>query len=105
MTIETIEQTTTNTVVTHLPRWHVVLLNTEHHTFHWVITLIMTVFNKDFDEAYALTMEIHERGRCIAATTHKEKAEMLKDLVRGFGIDPESSGPKEPLPCELESAE
>jgi ATP-dependent Clp protease adaptor protein ClpS len=103
MTIETIQET--STVVKHMPLWHVILLNTDHHTVEWVITLIMTIFNKNYDEAYALTLQIHEKGQCIAATTHKEKAEMYQELVHGHGADPNSNGPQEPLPCVIEPVE
>jgi ATP-dependent Clp protease adapter protein ClpS len=82
-----------------------VLLNTDYHTVEWVVMLIMTVFSKDFDASYALTMQIHKEGRCIATTTHREKAEMYLELVKGFGCDPNSNGPEVPLPCELEPAE
>jgi ATP-dependent Clp protease adaptor protein ClpS len=102
MSIETIEQTATDTTVTHMPRWNVILLNTDHHTFEWVVMLIMNVFNKDFDEAFNLTMSIHKEGLCIAATCHKEKAEMYYDLVHGYGADPDSKGPVESLPCRIE---
>ena len=98
-----IEQT--STTVKHLPLWNVILLNTDHHTFEWVVTLIMTIFNKNFDEAYAMTIQIHKEGQSIAATTHKEKAEMYVELVKGFGLDPNSKGPHEPLPCVMEPAE
>lgn len=103
--IQVIEETSTKNTVKHLPRWIVVLHNTDHHTFNFVIALIMTVFNKDMDEAHKLTMEIHEKGRCIATTTHKEKAEMYVELVKGYGADPDSRGPQVPLPCTMEQVD
>jgi ATP-dependent Clp protease adaptor protein ClpS len=95
----------TKSVIKHMPVWKVILLNTDHHTFEWVVTLIMTIFNKNFDEAYELTMSIHKEGQCVAAVCHKEKAEMYIELVRGYGLDPNSTGPHESLPCVIEPAE
>jgi ATP-dependent Clp protease adaptor protein ClpS len=102
MSIQTIEQTSTSTAVKNMPRWNVVLLNTQHHTFEWVVVLIMNVFDKNQDEAYAMTMQIHKQGRCIALTTHKERAELYKQKVHDFGADPGAKGPVEPLPCDIE---
>jgi ATP-dependent Clp protease adaptor protein ClpS len=92
--------------VQHMPQWHVLLHNTDFHTVEWVVKLIMVVFNKNFDEAFELTKKIHFEGQCIVVTTHKERAEMLKDLVKGYGCDPDATkGPKVPLPCSIEPAD
>jgi ATP-dependent Clp protease adaptor protein ClpS len=97
-------ETSTDQKTDFLKQWHVVLLNTDDHTFEFVVTLIMTVFNKDADEAYAHTIQIHKEGRSILATTHRERAELYKEQVHAFGADEMMKKNPRPLPCELEPA-
>jgi ATP-dependent Clp protease adaptor protein ClpS len=92
----------TNTVVKNLPLWNVILLNTDHHTFEFVIKLIVEVFEVNLSDAYDLTKKIHEEGQCIVMVTHKERAELFQEKVKAFGCDENSKGPKEPLPCVIE---
>lgn len=87
-----------------LKQWHVILLNTDDHTFEFVVALIMTVFSKNYDEAFALTMKIHKEGQCIATTTHKERAELYKETVEAFGADELMKKNPRPLPCVIEPA-
>jgi ATP-dependent Clp protease adaptor protein ClpS len=91
--------------VSHLKMWHVILMNTDHHTFEFVVKLLMTIFNKDFDEACALTQAIHKQGQAICETTHKERAELLQEKVKGYGADPNMKGKPYPLPCFIEPTE
>lgn len=98
-------ETSTDQKTAHLPRWHVILLNTDDHTVEFVVSLIMTIFNKNFDEAFALTMEIHEKDSCIATTTHKERAELYKEQVHAYGADPNMKQNHRPLPCVIELAD
>jgi ATP-dependent Clp protease adaptor protein ClpS len=95
-------ETKTSEKVKHMPLWHVILHNTDFHTVEFVVKLIMTVFKHDFEKAKLLTIKIHEEGACIVETTHKERAEMLQELVKGFGADPMMKGKKFPLPCTIE---
>jgi ATP-dependent Clp protease adaptor protein ClpS len=97
-------ETKTTTKVTHLPMWNVILHNTDFHTVEFVVKLIMTVFKHDYDKALMLTSKIHHEGCAIAETTHKERAEMLKELVDGYGADPYMKGKKFSLPCTIEPA-
>jgi ATP-dependent Clp protease adaptor protein ClpS len=92
----------TDQKVKFMPRWHVILLNTDVHTFEYVITLIMDIFKKDADEAVNCTLKIHKEGQCIVETTHKERAEMLKEQVETYGADPNMKGEPHTLPCVIE---
>lgn len=102
--LDTELQEKTDQKVKFMPRWNVILLNTDVHTFEFVIGLIMEVFKKDFDEAVVFTVKIHKEGRCIVETTHKEKAEFLKEQVDCYGADPNMKGDAHSLPCEIEPA-
>ena len=83
------------------PRWHVVLLDDAHHSFAYVIDLLA--------DAHALTEEVHRMGKAIAITCSRERAELYREQVLGYGDDPfmqvlrgASSGP---LGCVLEAAD
>jgi len=88
-----------------MPRWNVILFNTDTHTFQYVIELLCKIFNKTFDDAKKLAMQIHEEGQAIVDVTTKERAELKKEQVASFGADPHLSKSKGPIPCEIEPVE
>ncbi len=55
--------------------YHVVLLNDDYTPMDFVIEVIMRLFQKDYPSAFAIMMQVHERGRGIAGTYPKEIAE------------------------------
>ena len=87
------------------PPYNVVILNDEEHTFDYVIDLLTKLFRHALPTAEALTWEIHNRGRAIVYTTHKEKAELKRDQVLACGADPRMAISKGPLGCYIEPAE
>ena len=86
------------------PPYHVVIRNDEEHTFEYVIELLTKLFAHPLTTAEALTWRIHNAGRAIVYTTHKEKAELKRDQVLAYGADPRM-GPvsKGPLDCYIEA--
>ncbi|MDA1193864.1 MAG: ATP-dependent Clp protease adaptor ClpS [Planctomycetota bacterium] len=66
------------------PPWKVLLLNDDITTFEFVIWLLMTLFAKPRIEAIALTVEIHETGAALVATTNFERAELYVEQVRSL---------------------
>lgn len=87
-----------------LPPYNVVILNDEEHTFEYVIELLIKLFAHSIPVAENLTWEIHNRGRAIVYTTHKEKAELKREQVVAYGADPRMSISKGPLRCYIEPA-
>jgi ATP-dependent Clp protease adaptor protein ClpS len=88
-----------------LPPYNVVILNDEEHTFQYVIELLTKLFAHPRRTAEALTWEIHNRGRAVVYTTHKEKAELKRDQVLSYGADPRMQESNGPLRCYIEPAE
>lgn len=88
-----------------LPPYNVVILNDEEHTFEYVIDLLTKLFSHSLSTAETLTWRIHNTGRAIVYTTHKEKAELKRDQVLGWGPDPRMSISKGSLQCYIEAAE
>jgi ATP-dependent Clp protease adaptor protein ClpS len=86
------------------PPYHVVILNDEEHTFEYVIELLTKLFGHPRATAEELTLRIHQTGRAIVLTTHREKAELKREQVLAYGPDPRMSISKGPLGCYIEPA-
>jgi ATP-dependent Clp protease adaptor protein ClpS len=98
-------KTDSSTKTKKLPPYNVIILNDEEHTFEYVIDMLMKVFTHPFPKAEELTWRIHNSGRAIVLTTHKERAELKRDQVLSWGPDPRMSVSKGPLQCYIEPAE
>jgi len=97
-------KTDTTTRTRRQPPYHVIILNDEEHTFDYVIELLTKLFGHPLKTAHELTWRIHNSGRAIVYTTHREKAELKCDQVLGFGADPRMAISKGPLGCYIEPA-
>ena len=86
------------------PPYNVVILNDEEHTFDYVIELLTKLFAHPLSTAKQLTWRIHNTGRAVVYTTHKEKAELKREQVLAYGPDPRMSISKGPLGCYIEPA-
>jgi ATP-dependent Clp protease adaptor protein ClpS len=86
------------------PPYHVVILNDEEHTFDYVIELLVKLFGHALPTAESLTLQIHNTGRAIVYTTHKELAELKREQVLAYGPDPRMPISKGPLGCYIEPA-
>ncbi len=70
-----------------LPPYHVVLLDDNDHSYHYVIKMLTNLFRFPLEQAYALTVEVDTAGRAIVDTTSKERAELKRDQIHAFGRD------------------
>lgn len=86
------------------PPYNVIVLNDEEHTFEYVIELLTKLFSHSLLIAEKLTWQIHNSGRAIVLTTHKELAELKCEQVLDYGPDPRMSVSKGPLRCYIEPA-
>ena len=86
------------------PPYNVIVLNDEDHTFEYVIELLTKLFGHSLLLAEKLTWQIHNSGRAIVMTTHKELAELKCDQILSYGPDPRMARSKGPLGCYIEPA-
>jgi ATP-dependent Clp protease adaptor protein ClpS len=86
------------------PPYNVVILNDEEHSFEYVIELLTKLFGHGLPTAEELTLRIHNTGRAVVYTTHKEKAELKREQVLAYGPDPRLESSKGPLGCYIEPA-
>lgn len=71
----------------HIPKYHVVLLDDDDHTYDYVIEMLMQIFRHSRTRAFEMACEVDARGRVIVDTTTKERAELKRDQIHGYGPD------------------
>lgn len=71
------------------PRYHVILLDDNDHTYAYVIRMLGRLFAYDPIRAYSLACEVDRLGRVILLTTTREHAELKQEQIHSFGADPE----------------
>lgn len=70
------------------PRYHVILLDDNDHTYDYVIRMVQEVFGHNQEQAFRVAREVDEQGRVILLTTTKEHAEFKQEQIHGYGADP-----------------
>ena len=81
--IEEEERTTTR----RNPRYNVVLLDDNDHTYDYVLRMLMKLFGYSKQRAYVMACEVDRTGRVIVLTTTREHAELKQEQIHGFGPD------------------
>lgn len=72
----------------HLPRWHVILLDDNDHSYEYVITMLMKLFGHQPQKAFLMAQEVDQCGQVIVDTTNRERAELKQEQIHSFGADP-----------------
>jgi len=67
--------------------WNVIVLNDNHNTFQGVAFALSAVLpGVDYDRGMSLANRIHETGRAIVWSGHKEQAELYWEELAGHGL-------------------
>jgi ATP-dependent Clp protease adaptor protein ClpS len=67
--------------------WNVIVLNDNHNTFQGVaFALSSTIPGVDYDKGLRLADRIHNSGRAIVWSGHREAAELYWEKLRAFGL-------------------
>ena len=69
------------------PRWHVVLLDDDEHTYDYVVEMLGAVFGHARAKAYRMAVEVDKTGRVIVWTGALEVAEFKQERVHAYGAD------------------
>ena len=88
-----------------IPRYHVVLLDDEDHTYEYVIEMLMRLFRHGRETAWKMAWEVDHRGRSIVYTTNKEQAEHKRSQIQSYGADRRLSGSKGSMSAVVEKAD
>ncbi len=70
------------------PRYHVILLNDDDHTYRYVIEMMLIVFGHPPEKGFLIAKEVDKQGRAICLTTSFEHAEFKQEQVHAYGADP-----------------
>jgi len=70
-----------------IPRYYVILLDDNDHSYDYVIEMLMDVFGHSQATAFDMACTVDKEGRVIVDTTHKERAEMKRDQIHAYGAD------------------
>ncbi|MFK7845211.1 MAG: ATP-dependent Clp protease adaptor ClpS [Rhodothermales bacterium] len=70
-----------------IPRYYVILLDDNDHSYDYVIEMLMQVFGHSQERAYSMAVEVDRAGRVIVDTTTKERAELKRDQIHSYGAD------------------
>jgi ATP-dependent Clp protease adaptor protein ClpS len=87
------------------PRWHVVLLNDDDHTYDYVIEMLMRLFGHSPERSFQLAREVDETGRVIVDTTSRERAELKQEQIHAYGRDKRLARSAGSMSADLEPAE
>lgn len=69
------------------PRWHVILLDDDDHTYDYVVEMLGRVFGHSLEKAFQMACEVDTTGRVIVDTTSLERAELKRDQIHAYGRD------------------
>jgi ATP-dependent Clp protease adaptor protein ClpS len=70
-----------------LPLYNVVLLDDDDHSYDYVVDMLESLFAHPHLKAYRMAKTVDTTGRVIVCTTHKERAELKRDQILGYGCD------------------
>jgi ATP-dependent Clp protease adaptor protein ClpS len=87
------------------PRWHVVLLDDDEHTYAYVIEMLGSVFGLSPATAYRMAEEVDHTGRVIVWTGAREVAEFKQERIHSYGADARLPASRGAMSAVLEQAE
>jgi ATP-dependent Clp protease adaptor protein ClpS len=74
-------------VATPAPRWQVILLDDDDHTYQYVMEMLQELFGHSLEKAYLLACDVDAQGRVVVDTTTRERAELKRDQIHAYGTD------------------
>jgi len=72
----------------HAPRFNLILLDDDEHSYEYVIGMLMQLFAFSFTKAFLCADEVDNSGRVILITDSLERVEFKQEQVHAFGSDP-----------------
>ncbi len=87
MSTTTIEEPHTKGRTRLAPRWNVILLDDDDHTYEYVVEMLGAVFGHPISMAFKMAVEVDSTGCVIIWTGAKEVAELKQEQVHAYGPD------------------
>ena len=92
-----LERTPTRQAAAEPPKFAVVMLNDDFTPMDFVVMLLTNLFRKSQDEAEAIMMDVHNKGKGIAGVYTKDIAETRVYQANGIAQENEH-----PFRCQME---
>lgn len=87
-----------------IPRYHVILWNTEDHTFEYVEQMLRELFGHTHEQCVVIAKTVDAEGRAVVLTTTKEHAELKRDQILAYGKDDNINNCAGSMTATIESA-
>lgn len=70
-----------------VPRYHVILLDDQAHTYEYVIEMLVRLFQHSGEQALEMAREVDSRGEAVVWTANREQAEHKRQQIHAYGPD------------------
>ena len=87
------------------PRYHLVLLDDDHHTYAYVIEMLGRIFGHGKEKAFALARIVDTQGRVIVETAGHEQVTRNQTKIHAYGRDPRIPACKGSMSAVVEQAD
>jgi len=88
-----------------VPRYNVVLWDSDAHTYDYVERMLRELFGHTQEQCHKLAEAVDADGRAVVLTTTKEHAELKRDQIIAYGKDDNIRGNKGSMHATIESAD
>jgi ATP-dependent Clp protease adaptor protein ClpS len=88
-----------------VPRYNVVLWDSDDHSFEYVERMLRELFGHTQEECHNMAVTVDSQGKVVVLTTTKEHAELKRDQILAYGKDDLSKNCKGSMHATIESAE
>lgn len=86
------------------PRWNVVLLDDDDHSYGYVVEMLTTLLGHSEATAYRMAVEVDTTGRVIVWTDSRRGAERERERIQAYGADPRIRACRGSMTAVLEPA-
>jgi ATP-dependent Clp protease adaptor protein ClpS len=70
-----------------VPRYHVILWDSDVHTYEYVERMLRELFGHDPQTCHQMAVKVDTAGKVMVLTTTKEHAELKRDQILAYGKD------------------
>lgn len=78
----------TDTRTRFAPRYNLILLDDDDHTYAYVVGMLMDLFGFPLRKAFLCACEVDATGRVILLTGSFERCELGQEQIHSYGADP-----------------
>lgn len=70
------------------PRYHLVLLDDDDHTYQYVVELLAHIFGYSREKGFAIACVVDSEGRAVVETADQETVLRHQQQIHAYGADP-----------------